>query len=90
MKRGSKLQTLGTKEQRHLLMSSEQKVHKEEAGRRKVNHMSLLGPLGGMWVGRKDTFTKGCRGVLTLSGEVPVFDVFLALNYTHPVLAGPL
>lgn len=39
-------------------------------------------------MGGKGTFLTGCQGVRTLSGKIPVFDVFLALNYAHPVLGG--
>jgi len=38
------------KEQRHLLISSQQKVDKE-AGGRGCNHGALLGALGGGWKG---------------------------------------
>lgn len=49
------------------------------------NHTRLLGTLGG-WMEREHLL-KIARGELTLSVEVPVFDVFPALNYAHPVLA---
>lgn len=35
----------------------------------------------------REHLLKIARGELTLSVEVPVFDVFPALNYAHPVLA---
>lgn len=49
----------------------------------------FLESLGLRWV-EKTHLPKAARGVLTLPSKVPVFDVFLALTYAHPVLAGPL